>query len=689
MKYSVLLIAGAVSVVRPPYSCTIGAVPGRFLNRRLFIILSLAAILAIGFAVGAVPSVRADDTNLDTGTDSTKQPVLERATPSAAALGGPLRPTAILVDSFPDYSGNLHPNGIAFDGTYYWVVGGGGPFGAVAQLNADFYLVTTQTVDLDCRSVFFNSSDGQVYIKAYTGNSLYRLHTTPFDGSFDTVYTGIFQNRQTDVCSSPGAKYMYDQLNGTVLEYAFVTGNVTNEFSLALQYDPVFPQGYLLAHSGSYLLTLANEKVYAYRPDNGALMGSSSLPGVDLWEWSMSYTNGLFFATNVAESWWYAFLIDDGSQQSSLTLERVEGLYEAGILPINETVTFYIRMTNGTGDNVRGITNGFRVYSPDGAEWTTTRGDTLGSLDWGYNFGLAFFVSTLSVNGAGADTVGFGGSGTGIGQSIGLPAGFDNAAYAVTIGPIDPEHDGRTICLDSSFYSPSGVWKWQIPRVDPVFPTWDGPHCYTVVDESSCCQVRGDVNHDGTDIIDISDLMYLIYYMFREGPPPVCMAEADVNGDNPLVPDIGDLVTLINHMFDFGPPLVPCYSEPHSIVGEYNGTYSVTSDYGLPSEQVLFNWVNFAFFEETYLIEIDVENNTGVCFCRADGLYAVAEGVRFQEQHSQPYASAGCEACDSDDNPVGTFIRQYASDTLVLKQMMGTTLKELRLVRTSAGVSSR
>ncbi|GEM_PF-870595 len=375
------------------------------------------------------------------------------------------------------------------------------------------------------------------------------------------------------------------------------------------------------------------------------------------------------------------------AQQSSLTLERVGGLYEAGELPIDQMVTFYIRITNAEGLAVKGITNGFRIYSEDGVEWDTTTGDTLGTLDWAATFPIAHYIDDYfySVTGSGADTIGF----SFVSIFSGLPVDFDDTAYTITIGPIAAAHHGKTICLDSSFYPPSGVWKWAVSGTYQPIPDWDGPHCYTVVDPASCCHLRGDINHDGAEIIDISDLLYLVYYMFRDGPPPVCMAEADITGDNALMPDIADLVYLIDYMFRGGPPPMPCYPEPHSLIGEYNGIYSVTSDYGTPWEQVHFNWVNFAFFEETYLIEIDVENNTGMCFCRAGGLYAVSEGVQFQERHSQPFGPAGCQACDDEYNPTGIFSRQYLSDTLVLKQMMGTTLKELRLVKTSADMSSR
>ncbi|MFH1686117.1 MAG: hypothetical protein ABIE70_01180 [bacterium] len=76
-----------------------------------------------------------------------------------------------------------------------------------------------------------------------------------------------------------------------------------------------------------------------------------------------------------------------------------------------------------------------------------------------------------------------------------------------------------------------------------------------------CCQIVGDVNHDGAGP-DIADLVYLVNYMFNGGPPPPCdegglFVEADVNGDG-AGPDIADLVYLVNYMFNGGPPPAGC-----------------------------------------------------------------------------------------------------------------------------------
>ncbi len=63
-----------------------------------------------------------------------------------------------------------------------------------------------------------------------------------------------------------------------------------------------------------------------------------------------------------------------------------------------------------------------------------------------------------------------------------------------------------------------------------------------------------DINNDGTGP-DITDLVYLVDYMFQGGlePPIMCQADIDSNGAGP---DIADLVYLVDYMFQGG-PLIP------------------------------------------------------------------------------------------------------------------------------------
>ena len=169
----------------------------------------------------------------------------------------------------------------------------------------------------------------------------------------------------------------------------------------------------------------------------------------------------------------------------AISLDSVAGLYGPNSLNTNQQLTFYFRLTNAGADTFKGIANGYRVYSPNGATWDTTVGNndlgTIGPAE----FDLIWHINEFGLTGSGADTLGFGGSRGSSGT--GLPAGFDDTAYTITIGPISSLDHSKTICLDSAYYPPIGLWKWDGGIVDNLFigvrfPNWDGPHCFTVLD---------------------------------------------------------------------------------------------------------------------------------------------------------------------------------------------------------------
>lgn len=160
------------------------------------------------------------------------------------------------------------------------------------------------------------------------------------------------------------------------------------------------------------------------------------------------------------------------------SLEYVDGMTTPGILPTNQTIIFYINIYNPTGINMQGITNGFRIYSPDGAQWGSFAADTM-NFGWRDMFDSYYSIYEYSADGIGADTAGF----TGISMDTlgGLPPYFDEVAYKITIGPIDDLYDGKIICLDSSFYGLSGYWSWAYDGGYHIYyPDWDGPHCFTI-----------------------------------------------------------------------------------------------------------------------------------------------------------------------------------------------------------------
>jgi hypothetical protein len=77
---------------------------------------------------------------------------------------------------------------------------------------------------------------------------------------------------------------------------------------------------------------------------------------------------------------------------------------------------------------------------------------------------------------------------------------------------------------------------------------------------STCClgAIRGNIDYDPGDQIDISDLIYLVDFMFNGGAAPVCFLEADLSSDFVVEINIADLVALVDFVFLNGAPPPAC-----------------------------------------------------------------------------------------------------------------------------------
>ena len=264
------------------------------------------------------------------------------------------------------------------------------------------------------------------------------------------------------------------------------------------------------------------------------------------------------------------------AQETSVTLDHVDGVTDDK-MRVEQPITFYLRLTNNSSETYIGSVNAFRLYSPDGARWVP--GYSLDTADcakppcpvdtvWYGRFvdpagrtplvwhgqdpqiyDGALHVYARSRDGQLSDTIAFTGfvSSTG----VGLEPGFDDIGYTITIGRLPQTMAGLTICLDTSFFPPTGGWLWA--GNNQVSPTWDGPHCFSV---GVCFGIRGNVDGDPEEDITINDLVWLANYMFRHGPSPVYMVEADFDGNNSI--DINDVVLLVRYMFRQGTPPAVC-----------------------------------------------------------------------------------------------------------------------------------
>ena len=245
-----------------------------------------------------------------------------------------------------------------------------------------------------------------------------------------------------------------------------------------------------------------------------------------------------------------------GQTQGDVYLGDVEGLTNGSILVESSgvtNVTFNINYRNNGSDPAKGISNGFEI---SGSDSSVTWEDLAAwqhpdfvfdpfNVHWWYP---PFF------HGIGTDTIGFATSGLFL-EWV-LPTGWDGPALVFSVAMADTASVGGTFCIDSSWFPSDGVWMWAYgSTVGSFAPTWDGPHCWPII--GSCCLgQRGNVDGDAGDQITISDLVYLVDYMFTGGPAPPCFEEADIDGSGVI--DINDLVHLVDFMFTFGFPPADC-----------------------------------------------------------------------------------------------------------------------------------
>ncbi|MFH2049184.1 MAG: FG-GAP-like repeat-containing protein, partial [bacterium] len=170
--------------------------------------------------------------------------------------------------------------------------------------------------------------------------------------------------------------------------------------------------------------------------------------------------------------------------QSAIQLDHVDGTNSSGQIVSETPIKFYFRLINQTGYNIGGFTNGFKVYSPDGATWQPIIGDTT-SIGWLTNYmDGGILIYGFSVNGSDADTIGFGGFKI---FKPGIPNGFNDIVWWINT-QLDDSQVGKTLCLDSTFYPPGGAWVWSTTG-GTFQPQWNGPHCYDIVQSNQVVSV--------------------------------------------------------------------------------------------------------------------------------------------------------------------------------------------------------
>jgi len=103
--------------------------------------------------------------------------------------------------------------------------------------------------------------------------------------------------------------------------------------------------------------------------------------------------------------------------------------------------------------------------------------------------------------------------------------------------------DTMTICIDSCFWPPSDRLVFSRSDAVTYIPRHNLPYCF------SLSYRVGDITMDG--VIELADVVYLISYLYRDGPAPNPLQMGDANCDG--VVDLGDVVFLIKYVYKNGP----------------------------------------------------------------------------------------------------------------------------------------
>lgn len=242
---------------------------------------------------------------------------------------------------------------------------------------------------------------------------------------------------------------------------------------------------------------------------------------------------------------------------NAITLDSTVGV-NSGQLIGGSPAEFFFRVTidEEIQSFLAGYSNGFRIYSPDGARWDTISHAYLPSWPTGTPDGFDnISLGRFGVDGVGEDTLSYGG--LVFFSDRGALPGYDAVAWKMTIVPTQTLlNDGRTICIDTTYnFPPSNQWLWNDSTIHSYSPTWNGPYCFTISSAGCCVGLTGNVNNDPGNTVTLTDLTGLVNNLFVTFTPVGCRSEANTSGDAACGVTLTDLTVMVNYLFvTFTPP---------------------------------------------------------------------------------------------------------------------------------------
>lgn len=209
-----------------------------------------------------------------------------------------LNAQTISPDIFFNDEPGTHNMGITSDGEFYYTCNGGKTYeGKISKYSLKGNFMKSYEVDLDMRSIMYNTKDGGLYVNCYDGN-IYKISNLD-DGSFQLVYSKLYKNEQASLAIGPKGKYLYCLDENTLNVYDFAKGTVVNTFYNINSGPDLGSGSNSVAASKKYIITFNAEKQAFFIYDKKGKLKETIKFMDGNYGFSLSYANGhIFVATD-------------------------------------------------------------------------------------------------------------------------------------------------------------------------------------------------------------------------------------------------------------------------------------------------------------------------------------------------------------------------------------------------------